>query len=385
MMMMMMNMIPPITDTNTNTSTNNSKAKKKNTNASNVSNISVSFDMNITVINEIEIHRNFTPHERSSSWYTDMDYLSFHLAEQRRVFCGPVPAKLETIEQSRRAADVRTMLLRTAKSIQLQGFAYNVRNQHSRNTNVSVKVNVNSKRIRDEDDEEQIIVTDYTKVLAEFCKHHTEQCSLAARMSGIENELYLARITVQEGQTQLQLKRSSHCDKPPISVTSNQSSSTVLDSHIPLMRRNERWSVVRNNNNNTYLQSSISSDYHSNQQQQQQSTSLSLSTTTTSGPNTASDVIKRSRNLRRVLCNDFELIAGGGGKATPSFATATSYDIVIGPSPATATKRARTTASASKSTIPKSIVIDDSNSKQEENQKQKEQQTKQHHYFTTNS
>jgi len=143
----------------------------------------VSFHMYVTLA-DIENHHDFTSYERLSSWYTKKDYRSFKLADKRRILSSPISKILEKFERSRRAADVRMLVLWTAQSIRRQELADTHTHNHNHNHNHNYNHNHNLKTKHDED-------IGNLKLLAAVCKHHNEYFAILARLSGVENELDL--------------------------------------------------------------------------------------------------------------------------------------------------------------------------------------------------
>jgi hypothetical protein len=107
---------------------------------------------------------------------------------------------------------------------------------------------------------------DYSKWLADFYHHHSESCAIAARQRGLENDLCLLNVKLRDASSML-LNHSFLFNGLSVSNNNNNNNNTGASAN------NERWSVGEG--------------------------------CTANNKRAASP--KSSRNLRRMLCKDFDL------------------------------------------------------------------------------
>jgi len=162
----------------------------------------VCFNKDITE-EEIPSHREFTANERLSVWYNDDDYILFKLEDKYGRLSDPTSLKVEQVQRSNRIEDVRYLVLR----------AQDVQRKFAKN-------NWDCSKKEQEKDKE-----DHSKWLAEFCQHHSEQCVIAARQRGLENDLWLLDTKLQEASSML-LKHSTMFNNLTASTNNNSNTST---------------------------------------------------------------------------------------------------------------------------------------------------------------
>ena len=231
----------------------------------------VCFNEDITT-RTILSHRELTSNERLSVWYNDDDYFLFNLKENYRHLSDPSSLKVEQVQRSNRIEDVRYLVLR-AQDVQRK-FAKN-------NCDCSKK-------------EQQKNKEDDSKWFAKFCQHHSEQCVIAARQRGLENDLWLLDTKLKEESSML-LKHSTLFSRLTVSTNIN--------------RRNKNKNKIKNkdkNKNKNKNGSPVSNQRSSAIECRRNSWSHGSNSAFIDSPPNA---VKRStsRTLRKVLREDFNL------------------------------------------------------------------------------
>ena len=222
----------------------------------------VCFNEDITT-RTILSHRELTSNERLSVWYNDDDYFLFNLKENYRHLSDPSSLKVEQVQRSNRIEDVRYLVLR-AQDVQRK-FAKN-------NCDCSKK-------------EQQKNKEDDSKWFAKFCQHHSEQCVIAARQRGLENDLWLLDTKLQEASSML-LKHSTLFNNLTVSTNINRKNKNKKNDSTA--ENNGRWSAIECCRNS----------YSNNKRS-------ANSTFNDSPPNAVKS--STSRTLRKVLREDFNL------------------------------------------------------------------------------
>jgi len=183
---------------------------------------------------KVPSHRDYSPLEHRSVWYTPTEYGAFALNEVREKMAMPLDERKEKHKRMLRIDNVRRTVLKS-QSYQL----------------------IESKLPDDTGDE-------YTEWLATYVQRHSEQSAAEARQRGIENDLELLDIKMEEMASRI-TKRATTTTKSPVVQLSKKT-----------INKNARWS-------NDDLR------------------------------DVAPTSIERSYNLRIELCNDFRLDKSIGG------------------------------------------------------------------------
>lgn len=194
-----------------------------------------------TYVVDILSHHGYSNTERNSVWYDKDEYRTFQIDEIRELLSCPLFERKEKSRRTQQIDSIRSLVFE-AQSFQ--------RKQQVETTSIPASHD------------------NCSKWLAEFYKHHSESCAIAARQRGLENELEL-----------IKLKHSALFRKLTVSKG---------DPNYTSANNNARWSPV------------IDGD--------KQNPSLSsLSNKLTNNNDTSPNTIKSSRMLRLELCKDFDL------------------------------------------------------------------------------
>lgn len=128
----------------------------------------ICFDSNPDILT-VDSHLDYTEHERSSAWYTPGECHCFREEYDRE----SSDKSIETfeLERAQRIDEVRDLLLK-AQDVQR-----------------SIRCNNDKKSDCDHDTENKSNAKwgSYSRWLADFYKHHSEECAIAARHRGLEN------------------------------------------------------------------------------------------------------------------------------------------------------------------------------------------------------
>ena len=155
---------------------------------------------------EIPSHRDFTDIEHRSMWYTEDDYCIFALNEVRHKLTLPIDQQKEKHKQTMRIDNVRRSVLKSQSDLLLR--------QKMDNT----------------DDE-------YSEWLAEFVRRHSEQSAIEARQRGMENDLEVLRIKMQEMTCKLTQRPALFRTKIEAVKASNKTTNN----------KNARWGTLPKN------------------------------------------------------------------------------------------------------------------------------------------
>lgn len=153
-------------------------------------------------VTRIPSHHDFTPLECESTWYTKDEYQSFALNDMREKLFAPLEERKNKHQESLRIGNVRRTVLQFQSNRLL-------RNKLGQADN------------------------DYAEWLAEYIERHTEQSALEARQRGMENNLELLDMKMQEVKSRL---------KRHLPVARNQQVSKKT-SYNKNDTKNARWSA----------------------------------------------------------------------------------------------------------------------------------------------
>ncbi len=149
---------------------------------------------------EIPSYRDLTELEHRSMWYTEDDYCIFALNEVRHKSTLPIDQQKEKQKQTLRIDNVRRSVLESQS---------------------------------DPDDE-------HSEWLANYVRRHSEQSAIEARQRGMENDLEVLRIKMQEMTSQLTKRRGG----PAIFRTKVEA---VKASNKNSNNKNARWGTLSKN------------------------------------------------------------------------------------------------------------------------------------------
>ncbi len=127
----------------------------------------ICFDSNPDIL-AVDSHLDYTEHERSSAWYTPGECHCFK-AEYDRESSDKSVESVE-LERAQRIDEVRDLLLK-AQDVQRSIRSNNDKSDCNHDTGNKSNAKWGS----------------YSRWLADFYKHHSEDCSIAARDRGLEN------------------------------------------------------------------------------------------------------------------------------------------------------------------------------------------------------
>lgn len=173
-----------------------------NANTSSSSRKTVRFDYRHCQSRNVQSHRDYSPLEHRSVWYTPNEYGTFALNEVREKMSMPLDQRKEKHKRMLRIDNVRRTVLKSQSYQLLESRMPNTGNE-------------------------------YSEWLANYVQQHSEQSAAEARQRGIENDLELLDIKMQEMASRITKRQ-------PISTkTQKNLQSTSKNSE---MNKNERWS-----------------------------------------------------------------------------------------------------------------------------------------------
>lgn len=156
------------------------------------------------IVKTVESHNDYTPSERQSSWFTKKDYHQFALNNLHEKLTGPLSERKQKHERSMRIDNVRRSVLK-AQSDRL----------------------LRHKLLKDNKDYSQ-----YSEWLNDCIYEQSEQSAIEARQRGMENDLELLDIKMQEMTSRLS-KRPAFLSRKMQTPTTNKYKN----------KKNARWST----------------------------------------------------------------------------------------------------------------------------------------------
>jgi hypothetical protein len=147
----------------------------------------VSFN-NIVAYTGIEKHQDWTFDERSSVWYTRENYRSFAIEEYRqKIKSGQSTSsiiKYDKVQRMNRIRRIRSFVIKAQGIIQKKNMLITKEDNN--------KNDGNGKKQHHHDDDNN------TKWLAELYHHHSKSCAVVARQRGLDNDMWLLNVKLQE-------------------------------------------------------------------------------------------------------------------------------------------------------------------------------------------
>lgn len=156
------------------------------------------------IVKTVESHNDYTPSERQSSWFTKQDYRQFKLNVIHEKLTGPLSERKRKHERSMRIENVRRSVLK-AQSNRLLG----------------------QKLLKDNKD-----FSRYSEWLSDYVYEQSEQSAIEARQRGMENDLELLDIKMQE-MTSRRSERPAFLSKKKQTPMTNKYNK----------KKNARWST----------------------------------------------------------------------------------------------------------------------------------------------
>ena len=181
----------------------------------------VCFNENVAV-QYVSSHYEYTPNEFLSTWYTDSDYVRFQRAEHRKFQGHSITLKAEKLQRKQCVEDVRYLVLSA---------------QQKQRYLVTVDGNIDHHLFQNQIKEKYQDL--YTTWLAELYRDHSAQCSIAARLRGIELNLSLLFTMLEEDSPTLS-KDPSTLKSIAIANIINISSRVSCNEINPTKRKSEQ-------------------------------------------------------------------------------------------------------------------------------------------------